>query len=160
MNTLYCILPLLLVVVQRSLASFPHVAVEEEPAVAVAAEPVAHVPVATAHVAPVVAAAPAVAPAPYPYPYPYPHMYPYAYAAPYHHPRTEVHNVVKAYQKEAGHVSKTAMVSEGGHLPGHFGLHPAGHFAGGLGLPIPFRSRLHREKLAKKVHKSFDKKKH
>ncbi|KAL6744408.1 hypothetical protein Aduo_017346 [Ancylostoma duodenale] len=156
MSSFYYLLPVLLVVIQRSLASFPHVEVEEEPAVAVAPQPIAHVPVATAHVAPVVAAASAVAPAPYPYPYPYPHMYPYSVSyAPYHHPRTEVHNVVKAYQKEAGHVSKTAMVSEGGHFAAHMSLHPAGHL-GGFGLPIPFRSR----KLAKKAHKSFNRKMH
>ncbi|EYB93355.1 hypothetical protein Y032_0183g934 [Ancylostoma ceylanicum] len=148
MNSLY-ILPFFLVVVQRSLASFPHVAVEEEPAVAVAAEPIAHLPVATAHVAPVVAAAPAVAPAPYPYPYPYPHMYPYSYA-PYYHPRTEVHNVVKAYEKEKGHTSATSVVSEDGHLPAHLGLHAAGHLPDALSFPIPFRSRLHQAKQVKK----------
>ncbi|KAL6744407.1 hypothetical protein Aduo_017345 [Ancylostoma duodenale] len=151
----FLLLPVLLGIAQRSLASFPHVGIEE-PAVAVAAEPIAHVPVATAHVAPVVAAAPAIAPAPYPYPYPYPHMYPYSMYAPYHHPRTEVHNVVKAYEKEKGHTSATSMISEDGHLPATFGLHPAEHLSDGLALPIPFRSR---QKLAKKTHKSFDHKK-
>ncbi|KAL6744406.1 hypothetical protein Aduo_017344 [Ancylostoma duodenale] len=140
----------------RSLASFPHVAVEEEPAVAVTAEPIAHLPVATAQVAPVVAAAPAVAPAPYPYPYPYPHMYPYSAYAPYHHPRTEVYNVVKAYEKEKGHTSATSMISEGGHLPTHLGLHTGVHLPDALSFPIPFRSR---QKLTKKAHKSFDNKK-
>ncbi|EYC17210.1 hypothetical protein Y032_0031g2340 [Ancylostoma ceylanicum] len=158
MSYFYNLLSLLLVIVQRSLASFPiDNALEEEPAVAAVPEPVSRVPIAHPHVAPVAAtvAAPA-APAPY-----YPYAYPYNQYAPYHHPRTEVHNIVKSYAKEAGQASETLMVSGGGHLPAIMDVHPPEHMSEVLTFPAPWHSRLHRQKMAKKTsrtHKSFDRK--
>ncbi|KAL6744403.1 hypothetical protein Aduo_017342 [Ancylostoma duodenale] len=148
MNSYY-LLPIILVIAQRSLASFP-TAIEEEPAVAVAPEPIAHV-------APVMPSLPAIAPAPY-----YPHVFPYAHHY-YHHPRAHVHNVEKGFVKESGHASETSVVSEDGHFPlsGHLPPRLA-HLADGLPFTGPFRSRVHK-KVAKKAHKarthkSFDKK--
>ncbi|EYB93353.1 hypothetical protein Y032_0183g932 [Ancylostoma ceylanicum] len=144
----YYLLPILLVIVHRSLASFP-TAIEEEPAVALAPE--------IAHVAPMMPSLPAVASAPY-----FPHVFPYAHH--FYHPSARVHNVEKGFAKESGHASETSVISEDGHLPlaGH--LPPAlGHLANTLPFAGPFRSRVHK-KLAKKArkartHKSFDKKK-
>ncbi|EYB93354.1 hypothetical protein Y032_0183g933 [Ancylostoma ceylanicum] len=157
MNSFFYLLPVVLAIAQGSLASFPSSVVEEEPAVAVAPESPAQVLVGPAHAAPVVAPASVIAPMPY-----HPHVYPHAVFPHYYHPRTEVRNVVKGYAKETGHRSETQMVSEDGHLPTTWGIHPAEHLAEALAFPTPFRSRLHRKKMAKKTsraHKSLNNRK-
>ncbi|KAL6736430.1 hypothetical protein Aduo_006785 [Ancylostoma duodenale] len=112
-------------VVQRSSASYPHHHEHVEPAYAVVAEPIAHVDVAPSPVAPVVAPAPVVETSPIvavaPIVAPTALVEAASVVAPapvyhehYHHhyPRAEVRNVVRAYAKETGHTSDTAMVSE------------------------------------------------
>ncbi|KAL6728025.1 hypothetical protein Aduo_009838 [Ancylostoma duodenale] len=155
MNYFYGLLSVLLVVIQRSLASFPtDNFIKEEPSLAAIPEPIAHVPIAHPHVAPVAAPIAAAAPVSY-----YPHISPYNMYYPYYRPRTEVRNVVKSYAKEAGQASETQMISGGGHLPTIMDVHPPEHMSEVLPFPAPWRSRLHRRKLAKKAsraHKSFD----
>ncbi|EYB93358.1 hypothetical protein Y032_0183g937 [Ancylostoma ceylanicum] len=155
MSFTYYLLPILAFTAQRSLASFPTNVVEEEPAVAVAPQPPTQVLVGPAHAAPVVSQIPA--PAVY-----QPHVYSHGLYPHYYHPRTEVRNVVKGYAKETGHRSETQMVSEDGHLPATWGIHAAEHLPEALAFPAPFRSRLHRKKMAKKAsraHRSRNNKK-
>ncbi|KAL6744409.1 hypothetical protein Aduo_017347 [Ancylostoma duodenale] len=146
MHSFYYLLPILLASAQRSFASFPTDIIEEEPA-AVAPEPPTQVFVGSANAAPVMSQIPA--PAVY-----HPPGYPHALYHDYYHPRTEVRNVVKGYTKEIGHRSETSVVSEDGHLPSAWGLHPAQHLPEALAFPVPFRSRLHRKKMAKKAKKA------
>ncbi|KAL6744404.1 hypothetical protein Aduo_017343 [Ancylostoma duodenale] len=150
MNSFFYLLPFVVAIARGSLANFPTNVVEEEPAVAVAPEHPTQVLVGPAHAAPVVAPTPVIAPLP--------HVYPHALFPHYDHPRAEIRNVVKGYAKETGHRSETSMVSEDGHLPTAWGIHPAEHFPEALGFPTPFRKRLHRKKMAKKAsraHKSL-----
>ncbi|RCN43610.1 hypothetical protein ANCCAN_10381 [Ancylostoma caninum] len=147
MNSLYYLLAIILTIAHRSFASFPTNLVEEEPAVAVAPEPPTQVFVGRAHDAPVVSQIPA--PAVY-----HPPAYPHALLPPYYHPRTAVRNVVKGWAKEAGHRSETSVVSEDGHLPATWGIHSAEHLPEALAFPAPFRSRLHRKKMAKKASRT------
>ncbi|KAK6745862.1 hypothetical protein RB195_012150 [Necator americanus] len=78
------------------LAVLPASIVETAPVVAPAPVVVSDPVVAPA---PVVVSEPVVAPAP---------IFPYTlHSHHYHHPRTEVHNIVSTYTKETGHVSDT-----------------------------------------------------
>ncbi|KIH63297.1 hypothetical protein ANCDUO_06401 [Ancylostoma duodenale] len=117
--------------------------------------------------APVVAPAPGVAPAP---------VFPYAMHYHHHHPRAEVRNIVRAYARETGHTSDTAMVSGDDHHGHHgFGLwdhfplghfsddhhhdhhYPFGHYYGGFGFHGPWHQKLTAKKVAKSM-KTFEKK--
>ncbi|VDM74943.1 unnamed protein product [Strongylus vulgaris] len=132
--------------VRRSYASIPE---EEGPAFDVEPEhfPVAHAAVGS--VAPLVASFPTAPVFPT---LSYHHMFPYGH---YYHPPTAVHNVAKSYAKESGHAFATSVVSENGYLHHGLGLHFP-HLADALTL-APWRSRLHKQKAAKKVLKAASK---
>ncbi|ETN77783.1 hypothetical protein NECAME_10793 [Necator americanus] len=148
MRSFYCLLSIIFINTQGSLASYPTAAVEEQPAIAIApppapiVEPVVEAApvVAPAQYAPtpVVASAPIVAPPPVVAPAP---AFPYAV---YIHHRQPL-NFAKSYSKETGHTSDTAVIYEGGHFP--FGHLPANRIFGDMHVDGPFRAR---KKLATK----------
>ncbi|RCN51911.1 hypothetical protein ANCCAN_01999 [Ancylostoma caninum] len=168
-----------LLLIQRSHASYPSEGIEEESPIAVAPQPVPEVEAAPIPAVPavgktefavphaVLAPAPAVAPAPVmahvPYSAPQPvvvHAQPVVQAAPvpapypvhihHHSPRTEVRNVVSHYAKESGHTSATAMVSGDHHAFNEIDLHPAGHLPEDEYHVAPWKARKHHQKLASK----------
>ncbi|EYC15482.1 hypothetical protein Y032_0036g3168 [Ancylostoma ceylanicum] len=165
-----------LFIIQRSHASYPHERIEEIAPIAVAPQPIPEVQTAPIPDVPTVAKAeyaarpplvgpvPAVAPAPViadaapqpivvqaqPIVQPAPVPVPYPVHIHHHNPRTEVRNVVSNYHKESGHTSATAMVSGDQHAFHDMDLHSAGHFFEDGHHAEPWKARRHRQKLASK----------
>ncbi|VDN34813.1 unnamed protein product, partial [Cylicostephanus goldi] len=86
------------------------------------------------------------------------HIFPYTTVQTYYHPRTELRNVVKSFAKNSGHMAKTDLLSNIGHLP--LNLPFFGHLAEAL---ASLESLRRNKKLAMEkafgIHKAFNTKK-